>query len=233
MKSTLLSICFSLFALQISIGQTNKKLNESEPIQTMLQFDTPLPKVDAIAQLKAKGKLDKQNRYVPTYSNVDESGKKHEHFQQYYKGIKVEFGVIITHSLNDEVFLINGEVYNAASVNSNPSITNIEALNKIIESKPGVIYLWDAPQDALAMNYSKPSGELLFLPNIKTGNVNLAYKFDIYTTQPLVREEIYVDAHNGTILYKNPIIKHAKSVNNEAQIAVSVDGTANTKYSGT
>ncbi len=232
MKSTLLSICFLLFALQISIGQTNKKLNESEPIQTMLQFDTPLSKVDAIAQLKAKSKLDKQNRYVPTYSNVDESGKKHEHFQQYYKGIKVEFGVIITHSLNDEVFLINGEVYNAASVNSNPFITNIEALNKIIESKPGAIYLWDAPQDALAMNYSKPSGELLFLPNIKTGNVNLAYKFDIYTTQPLAREEIYVDAHNGTILYKNPIIKHAKSVKNEAQIAASVDGTANTKYSG-
>jgi bacillolysin len=233
MKSTLLSICFLLFALQISIGQMNKKLNESEPIQTMLQFDTPLPKVDAIAQLKAKSKLDKQNRYVPTYSNVDESGKKHEHFQQYYKGIKVEFGVIITHSLNDEVFLINGEVYNAASVNSNPSITNIEALNKIIESKPGAIYLWDAPQDALAMNYSKPSGELLFLPNIKTGIVNLAYKFDIYSTQPLAREEIYVDAHNGTILYKNPIIKHAKSVNNEVQIAASVDGTANTKYSGT
>jgi len=97
MKSAVISICITLFAIQISIGQTNKKLNDSEPIQTMLQFDNPLPKADAILHLKAKYKLDKKNYYVPTYSNTDESGRKHEHFQQFYKGLKVEFGVIISH----------------------------------------------------------------------------------------------------------------------------------------
>jgi bacillolysin len=235
MKSAFLSICVALFFTQISIGQTNKKLNDLEPIQTMLQFDNPLPKTDAIAQLKVKNKLDKQNSYVPTYSNTDESGRKHEHFQQFYKGLKVEFGVIIAHSINNEVYLINGEVYNAASINNNPAISAIEAFNKILDTKPGAQFLWDSPEDALAMNYSKPNGELLFLPNVNSGNVNLAYKFDIYTTEPLARDEIYVDAHTGVILYRNPIIKHATTLikSSEAQVTASVDGTANTKYSGT
>lgn len=235
MKSAVISICITLFAIQISIGQTNKKLNDSEPIQTMLQFDNPLPKADAILHLKAKYKLDKKNNYVPTYSNTDESGRKHEHFQQFYKGLKVEFGVIISHSINNEVYFINGEIYNAEVVNSTPTITPIVALNKIMDNKPGAKYLWDSPEDAIAMNYSKPSGELLFLPNVKSGNVNLAYKFDIYTTEPLARDEVYVDAHTGVILYSNPIIKHANSFieSNENQVSSSVDATANTKYSGT
>ena len=235
MKSTILSICFSIFALQIGIGQTNKKLNESEPIQTMLQFDSPLPKADAITQIKIKNKLNRLNKYIPTYSNTDETGRKHEHFQQYYKGLKIEFGVIITHSINDKVYLINGEIYNASEVNSTPTISALEAFNKILDSKPNTKYLWESLQDAIAMNYSKPNGELLFLPNIKTGVVNLAYKFDIYSIEPLARDEIFVDAHSGNILYSNPIIKHANSINNSnnVEVSASVDGTANTKYSGT
>jgi Zn-dependent metalloprotease len=235
MKTTYISLCFYLFFIQISIGQTNKKLNDKEPIQTILQFENPLPKADALAKFKTQNKLDKSNRYVPTYSNTDETGRKHEHFQQYYKGLKIEFGVIITHSINDEVYLINGEIYNASAVNSTPTLTALDAFNKILDSKPNTKYLWESPQDAIAMNYSKPNGELLFLPNIKTGLVNLAYKFDIYSIEPLARDEIYVDAHSGIIIYNDPIIKHANSINatKNSEVLASVNGTANTKYSGT
>lgn len=88
----------------------------------------------------------------------------------------------------------------------------------------------------------KPSGELVILPNVKNGEVNLAYKFDIYTTEPLARDEIYVDAHSGAIIYANAIIKHAHEIskniensknNTIASPQASVLGSANaTKYSG-
>ncbi len=240
MKKTILSLIFSLFISQINFGQTNKILKDNEPIQTMVRFENPLPKADALAKFKVQNKLDKSNSYVPTYSNTDETGRKHEHFQQYYKGLKVEFGVIITHSINNEVYLINGEVYNASTLNTTTTLSAEQAFNVILNSKSNTQYLWDSPEDALAMNYKKPTGELVILPNIKTGSVNLAYKFDVYATQPLARDEIYVDAQNGTILYSNPIIKHAHDIVNKVtaskeatQVTSSVTGTANnTKYSG-
>ena len=238
MKTTVISFCLYLFCIQISIGQTNKKLNDKEPIQTIIQFENPLPKADALSKFKVQNKLDKSNSYIPTYSNTDETGRKHEHFQQFYKGLKVEFGVIITHSINNEVFMINGEVYNASTLNTTPTVSAEQAFNIILNSKSNAQYLWDSPEDALAMNYKKPTGELLILPNIKTGAINLAYKFDVYSIQPLARDEIYIDAQNGAILYSNPIIKHVhnnakeNSSKETTQVTSSVTGTASTKYSG-
>lgn len=240
MKKTLFTLSLFLFVFQFINSQTNKILKDNEPIQTMVQFENPLPKAEAFAKFKSQNKLDKSNNYIPTYSNTDQTGRKHEHFQQFYKGLKIEFGLIIAHSLNNEVYLINGEVYNASSVCINPAISAEQAFNVILNSKSNTQYLWDSPEDALAMNYKKPTGELLILPNIKTGAINLAYKFDVYSTKPIARDEIYVDAQNGTILYSNPIIKHAKDINNNKIInkennivSSSVTGTANnTKYSG-
>ena len=240
MKVITLYICCSFLFIQSVTAQTNKRLKENEAIQTTLQFDMPLQKAQALYQFKSKNKLDKSNSYVPTYSNTDESGKTHEHFQQFYKGLKVEFGVIITHSTNNEVFMINGEVYNASTLNISPSLNNTQALEVILNSKKDATFLWDSKEDAAAMNYQKPAGELLILPNVTTGEINLAYKFDIYTTEPLARDEIYVDAHSGAIIYSNPIIKHAHDVapSTKKEIALpnafsSVTGTANnTKYSG-
>jgi hypothetical protein len=44
--------------------------------------------------------------------------------------------------------------------------------------------------------------------NVKTGTVHLAYKYDIYAT-PISRNEMFIDAHTGELLYVNPIIKHS------------------------
>jgi len=150
LRVTLLS---AIVSLQFANAQTNKRLKDNEAIQTIMPFETPLPKSDAIAQFKSKMELGKGNNYVATFSNTDESQRTHEHFQQYYKGIKVEYGVIITHSLNGEVYLINGEAYDASQLNLVPTLSNESALNVILNSKPGAEYLWDAAEDAAALNY--------------------------------------------------------------------------------
>lgn len=237
LRLTLLSFIVSL---QFVNAQTIKRLKENEAIQNTMIFDTPLQKAEAIAQFKSKMELGKSNNYVATFANTDESQRTHEHFQQYYKGIKVEYGVIITHSLNGEVYLINGEAYDASQLNLVPTLSNENALNVILNSKQGAEFLWDAKEDAAALNYKKPEGELVFFPNVKSGIVSLAYKFDIYTTKPLAREDVYVNAHTGEIIFSNAIIKHVKNIETTstskqitAVTSVSVTGTANnTKYSG-
>lgn len=65
-----------------------------------------------------------------------------------------------------------------------------------------------------------PQSELVFLR--KRGEMHLAYKFDIYSYEPLARYYIFIDAKNGEELEKYDRIHHS-----------DIDGTAHTKYHGT
>ena len=151
---------------------------------------------------------------------------------------KVEFGTLITHTLNGNVISINSELYNPISVNSSPTLTAQIAFNRALLNIGAQKYLWEDKQQAEIMNYEKPTGELVFFPIVKTGVVTLAYKFDIYSIEPLSRIEIFVDAHSGDVLYKNPIIKHVSDSNskkaneNPEAFETFLTGTAATKYSG-
>ena len=98
--------------------------------------------------------------------------------------------------------------------------------------------MWEDQTQSEIVNYKKPKGELLIFPIVKTGEIKLAYKFDIYTIEPISRAEVYVDAHDGRVLYENPIIKHLSyttaenNVKKVEQFEALVTGSANTKYSG-
>jgi Zn-dependent metalloprotease len=135
--------------------------------------------------------------------------------------------------------MINSELYNPKAVNSTPTLTPQVALNNALLNIGAQKYLWEDNEQALLMNYKKPEGELVYFPIVKTGEVRLAFMFDVYSLEPLSRIEIYVDAHSGEVLYKNPIIKHADasdSTNDISQKPVDLEalitGTAATKYSG-
>ena len=187
-----------------------------------------------------KNGLDADNTFESKNETSDESGLVHQRHQQYYKNLKIEFGTLITHSRNGNVISINAELYNARSLNLTPLLTPNEAFTKAIDNVHALKYLWEDEQQATIVGYHKPEGELLIFPIVKTGEVKLAYKYDIYAIEPLSRQEVYVDASNGEILFANPIIKHLTSsdkkevnLNKDVQAFENlITGTANTKYSG-
>ncbi len=66
-----------------------------------------------------------------------------------------------------------------------------------------------------------PQGELVIAKNkYGNGQARLAWKFDVYATEPLGRYYIYVDAENGKILLRDAIIKHTgeKAVQQDASL---------------
>lgn len=234
MKSTLLGLVFTSFIVSGSFAQN--KLVDNKPFQKRMEFKSNISKEAAISQYLVRQGLDSDNTFVAKKETVDETGMHHQRNQQFYKGIKVEFGTLITHIRYGNVVLINSELYNASSVNLTPSFSAEEGLNKAMEQIHAVKYLWDDAQQSAIVEYRKPQGELVIFPIVKTGEMKLAYKYDIYTVEPLSRDEVYVDAHSGTILFRNPIIKHAtdqvKINDNVETLDALVTGTANTKYSG-
>ena len=241
MKSyNLLYIFIAFLFANTSFSQTNNKLKENVAFQKTLKFNEETDNNLAVDLFKKEFNLGKENSFVQKTATTDNIGITHKRQQQYYKGLKVEFGTLITHSQNEVVKSVNGELYNAAELNLIPTLSKSEGFNIAIEDTQATKFLWENIADADAMYYKKPEGELVIFPMVKSGTMKLAYKYDVYSTEPIARIEIYVDAHSGEILYKNPIIKHANGFTaNKKNIKKStteftnyITGTAATRYSG-
>lgn len=236
-KAGILTLC-ALCAMQL-------KAQQAVSVNKTLKFTTQVSSEEAQKTFLQKFNVDNNHTFQTITVNQDRTGMQHERMQQYYNGIKIEFGTLIIHSKNNAVKSINGEVYNGLGVNVTPSISPQEAFEKAKAFVGAQEYLWSNPAEAAAINYSKPEGELVLLPEMNeySGLLNLAYKFDMYATQPVSRGEVYVDAQNGNILFNNKIIKHAYNEGREyfnnpnnlkAKTAanVFVTGSAQTSYSG-
>jgi Zn-dependent metalloprotease len=109
--------------------------------------------------------------------------------------------------MDNNVISINGEVYDAKNVTLTPTLTSEKAFQLALTNIGAQKYLWEDVEQSKIVDYEKPIGEIVLFPIVKSGVVTLSYKYDIYALEPVSRNEIYVDAHNGKILYKNPIIK--------------------------
>ncbi len=238
-KNLYYSFLSLLFVSTAAIAQKNNKLKDGIAYQKSLKFENGTTTDAAISAFTKAYKLGKGNSFEAKKVTTDKTGMSHQRQQQFYKGIKVEFGMLITHTLNGKVVYVNGELYNAEGLNLTPTLTKTKGLEKAIASTNAQKFLWENDADAEAMDYKKPEGELVIFPIVKTGEVRLAYKYDVFASQPSFRDEIFVDAHTGLILYKNPIIKHATGFSSDKEMAeytnnisVLTTGSAATKYYG-
>lgn len=232
-------LLITLFLTFSIYSQKNEKLKDNVTFQKSLKFSDDIDSKASIDLFLNEFKLGKGNSFVAKQPSNDKNGVAHTRHQQYFKGIKVEFGMLITHSLDENIKSINGELYNADGLNLQPSLSKTEGLNLAIANTKATKFLWDNIEDSQVMDYKKPDGDLVIFPIVKKGEVKLAYKYDIYLTEPIARNEIYVDAHSGEILYKNPIIKHANDLHyNEdnskkvSEFSNLITGNAATRYSG-
>jgi Zn-dependent metalloprotease len=198
--------------------------------------------------------LNSNSKFSVVKSESDQSGFSHEKFQLYHQGIRVEYATYSLHSKNGKLTSMSGEYYDIKkNTIANPGISRETAFKKAVNHIGASKYLWENPENASKIRYHKPEGELVFLPSmIDQGEKNtdqkvrLAYKFDIYATNPVSRGDLYIDAITGETLYYNATIKHlgeyshAKSNTiNEAIAdkikttkAVFVPANAATRYSG-
>lgn len=234
---------FLLALISLSAFGQNMKVEESKTNQKFVRINTisTSPK-EAIALFSKEYNLGKNYTFNLIYATNDKKGLNHQKFQQFYKNVIVEFGTIITHSNKEGVYLVNGELYNANALNINPSLSIEEGLSKALEHINATKYLWEDKEQAEIVGYNKPNGKLVIFPNIHSNSVHLAYKYDVYSLIPHKREEIYVEAHTGKILFSNPITKHTTDISKEFDTkktkfekqkkSTLLTGTAATRYSG-
>lgn len=163
-------------------------------------------------------------------SNKVENKLESKKYQQFYKGLKVEFGVQNVVSENGNLKVINGRHIEISKINVIPKLTEKEALSFALKGIGAKDYMWENKnnEDFLKKEQNEsnatfyPKGELLIIEKDIFGENPtpvLAYKFDIYASNPISRDYIYIDANNGDVVLIDPIIKH-------------IQGIGDTKYSG-
>ncbi len=185
-------------------------------------------------------KVEKRSRVHDNFEVIE--------FQQYYQNIKVDRARYKALVKNNSIQFYNGAFYKMApGVATQPKLSKGKALELAKATVNASKYAYEELQEAIANtpdgNLKKAlqaeladadtKGELVFVQDFtqkKKAEVRLAYKFDIYATQPLSRSWVYVDAQTGKILLTDAIIKHFEK--DAPPTALSTSTNVQTRYAG-
>ncbi|GAA3966260.1 hypothetical protein GCM10022407_10710 [Hymenobacter antarcticus] len=151
---------------------------------------------------------------------TDELGQRHERFQQFFNGVKVEHGQYTVHRTAG---VLSGEFKPVpATLSTKPALSAAAALQRALATVGASRYMWDdasaeaglrREQSNPAATY-RPTGELVVVEDYRQTTAAqrplvLAWKFNIYAQQPESRAWVYVDARTGDVVLQDAIIKHA------------------------
>lgn len=159
----------------------------------------------------------------------DPAGNKHYRYLQYFKGIPVAHSMINIHFRDGKIYSANGSYFIDQAAPAIPAIDPPTAFSRAIATVPATAYAWNDSLIAAALHlqdssidyHKAPSGILYLLPDMVTGHLQLAYRFDIYALSPMQRKIVYIDALNGNTLYTEEQIQ-----------TIDRPGIAHTRYSG-
>ncbi len=164
-------------------------------------------------------------------TDVDGLGYVHHRYQQFHDGYPVFGALQKAHSLNGEIVAMSGHFLQDLRP-ANVQIGEDDARSLAIAVSGAQKLIWQSPGSDLQLQRLTgmplatwmPKGELIYVVNQRaelSGTHRLAWKFDIYSTEPLFRADIYIDAETGLMIWRN-----------EKLHCADANGTGHTKFSG-
>lgn len=222
-------------AAQLCPGSQKILINKQSHVASFISFgnESRIASATIFEKLRPVLAIQSDDSWKLIRADKDEMGMTHERYQQYYKNVKVKNGIYLVHSRNGNVVSANGMWLDGLNMSAAPALTEKQSLDKALATINAVHYRWQlAEEEALLKRRTNdptatwyPKGELVIVSENGSAfnrNMHLAWKFDVFASQPLSRDFIYVDAQTGAILYKQTRIHD-----------VDVAATGNTMYSGT
>lgn len=239
--------------LQQQVLEKNDKIEKviiSEDRETPFMITFDLERADGPTISEAKDLIENflsieksQEKFEYSKTIKMRNQVEYQRFEQFYQGIKVEHGDYVALAKAGKIASLNGAYFEIDDINITPAISEEAALELAKQAVGGDVFSWDflleryngaiAPDlaarwQAMYDEYS-PQTELVIVDDFdETGNnLDLAWKFNVYALSPkTVRDWVYVNAHTGKIMLRDPIIKHVAD-NDPASAPV------NTRYSKT
>jgi Zn-dependent metalloprotease len=129
---------------------------------------------------------------------------KHYLFELYYKGVIVEDYMLAVHVVRDSISG-TGRLFNENSewdMSVSPSITDSTAVVNGIDDMQSELYFWNDSTLELTLKESTNNRDTSYYPkgNLCIYRDTLCFKFRVYSAQPLVTADYYVDANTGNVV---------------------------------
>ncbi|HEX8609230.1 MAG TPA: M4 family metallopeptidase, partial [Pedobacter sp.] len=171
-----------------------------------------------------------------------------DRFKQFYKGIIIEHSAYIVVSKGGQVLSISAESYPVSESFSIIPLQNTDvSMRKALDFVQARKYAWEVLEEdkkryagnAIALQRLEemrklhlPKAELVIAKDVYgDGQAHLAYKFDVYSVEPVSRYKIYVDALTGKVLLSDAVIKHVKEGKSKEELD-PLNKLANYQYYG-
>ncbi len=228
-------ISLTLFAENLKkVPQSPKAAVEQLSEQTLWNKDESYPKFISFKKSQSMSKSSFETWFLTHFnphpsssfkmvsSETDELNLKHDKYHFFIRNYKVEGLEFKTHY--DRAAMISsfsGELYKIKNLKTEIKITTEVAHKKAI---------LEVLKNVTKQNFndiiknSSPIFEFVIIAKdnkSESGDFRLCYKFDIHFEEPLLRENVYVDASTNEIIFRVNRICH-----------IDQNGTAHTKYSG-
>ncbi len=226
----LMPVCFLLLSASANAQQSKdntilsveKNKEDNTPIAITFTQNTNWNPTQAQEIFKQYLGVDGVNTQMKRlYSTTTKKKITSDRYTEYFKGIKVSFGGFTLMSKDNRVSFITGNYYRFNNATSAvPAITAGTAFSKALSFVGAEKYMWqDAGEEArIKTMYHNPDtsflpkGQLEWIEDINSGSadrkLHLAWAFNIYATQPLSRQMVYIDATTGKVLFSNSLLKH-------------------------
>ena len=249
MKKILLSSAFLMLTILITNAQESNEVIEGR--KGMYPSFVSFAPGSAPAFTKGRLLLTDLNARITssvtakiTAQEKDVSGSGHFRYQQTIHGIPVEHAVYVVHTLGGKIFAQNGKwIKDIPQSLLAVSLSESSALTAALQYVHARLYKWqDAGEEAFIkkeQNNSQatfyPKGQIVFYSgeeDVIPSALRPAYKFDIYASDPISRQIIFVDAVNGQILGKRELL-HTTNATGSAVTGYSGTQSITTDYTGT
>ncbi|WP_456460388.1 M4 family metallopeptidase [Reichenbachiella sp.] len=191
--------------------------------KTFIRLEASQGRMSKTELLRNQLRMSSSEEMKALKTEDDQLGYRHEKFEHFYKGIRVEGSTYTIHSKNGVATHMTGNYATIAEVDINPQITGANALSAAKSATEASEFAWEANDGRTQATQDKPEGELVIVQNTSNGyKARLAYKYHILGNKPFVNAYVYIDAKTGEVVRYNSVIKHADAV-----------GSGATRYSGT
>ncbi|MCK9612929.1 MAG: M4 family metallopeptidase [Bacteroidales bacterium] len=176
--------------------------------------------------------LTNNEQMIAVRTESDKLGFTHQRYQQYCQNIPIEGAEFIIHSKNGKAVSGNGNIIYGINTVSTPSLSPQDAINKAISFTNAETYMWESQENEALIKRAKKDPQATYYPKAQLVYIDknfskdaskyiLAYKVNIYASQPLSHKYVYVDALNGNIYHTLERIH-----------VTDVPAVAHTKFSG-
>jgi Zn-dependent metalloprotease len=194
---------------QFNIIQVNTQNNSATFVK--VSDDNQISSANNDEWLKVVLNLQQNDSLILISTDKDQFGYTHYRYKQSYNGFPVDGNMYIVHTKNGKIVSANGNFIPGINIGSIINITEKTAFVNATNAVKASIYSWNTTNNKTVIVDSilYPKGQLVVVFNKKTGDYELAYKFDIFSIEPIDRQIVFINASTGEVIKKTSTLHYA------------------------